>query len=90
MIENLSKYNTNIGDILNVIKATTEQTNLLALNAAIDATRAREHRRGFAVVADEVRVLASRTQDSALEIESVIETTAKKNKTSRRSYGWQL
>jgi methyl-accepting chemotaxis protein len=61
-----------IKDITQTITGISAQTNLLALNAAIEAARAGEMGRGFAVVADEVRVLASRTQSSTVEIESMI------------------
>lgn len=73
VIDDLHQQSNNITTILETITGISEQTNLLALNAAIEAARAGEAGRGFAVVADEVRDLSSKTKNSTLEIQSVLE-----------------
>ncbi|MCC0563767.1 methyl-accepting chemotaxis protein [Brevibacillus borstelensis] len=73
MVQLLGVRSEAIGEIVQVITGIASQTNLLALNAAIEAARVGEQGRGFAVVADEVRKLAEQSEESAREIERLIQ-----------------
>ena len=74
LISTLANQSSEITKLLDVIHSISEQTQLLALNASIEAARAGEHGKGFSVVASEIRNLATGTQNSAKEIDGVMET----------------
>ena len=61
-----------IKEATNLITSIAEETNLLALNASIEAARAGEQGRGFAVVASQIQKLAEQSNESARQIEGII------------------
>ena len=62
-----------IGGKVRLITGIASQTNLLSLNAGIEAARAGEAGKGFGVVAAEIKKLAGDSNNSAEEINGIVE-----------------
>lgn len=78
-IQIISEQTTQTNESVSEIKKATdiitdiaEETNLLSLNASIEAARAGEQGRGFAVVAAQIQKLAEQSNESARQIEDII------------------
>ena len=76
-----------INELADIIMAITRQTNLLALNASIEAARAGEAGRGFAVVAGEIGNLADQSQNTAMDIQQIVEGSNKSVENVRTQFG---
>lgn len=63
-----------IREATSLITSIAEETNLLSLNATIEAARAGEQGRGFAVVASQIQKLAEQSNESARQIENIIDS----------------
>lgn len=73
LVESLEGQSNEISSSLTVVHQISEQTKLLALNASIEAARAGEYGKGFSIVASEIRNLATGTQQSVSQMDTVLE-----------------
>ncbi len=71
-----------IREVTALISDIAEETNLLSLNASIEAARAGEAGRGFAVVASQIQKLADQSDNSAKQIEKIIDVLLTESKKS--------
>jgi methyl-accepting chemotaxis protein len=71
-VDDLAGYSENINSIVSSIGDIAEKTNVLSINAAIEAARSGASGKGFAVVAGEIRALATRSGESANQINEIL------------------
>lgn len=71
-----------IREVTGLISDIAEETNLLSLNASIEAARAGEAGRGFAVVASQIQKLADQSDNSAKQIEKIIDVLIQESEKS--------
>lgn len=75
----LEQKTKKIDGIVDVIAEISEQTDLLSLNAAIESARAGEQGKGFAIVAEEIRKLSQQTQNTLVDVRSIIGEVLEQN-----------
>jgi methyl-accepting chemotaxis protein len=68
----LTKFSA-INDKTEAIRFIGEEAEMLALNAAIEAARAGEAGRGFSVVADSMKELAKKSQETSVDILTIVQ-----------------
>ena len=71
-----------IQEATHLITSIAEETNLLALNASIEAARAGEAGKGFAVVASEIQKLSEQSNESANQINEIIDSLIEDSNTA--------
>jgi methyl-accepting chemotaxis protein len=67
-IRDIAAVVSDLGRMVEAVRALSRQTRMLALNATIEAARAGDAGRGFAVVASEVKDLSHQSERAAIEI----------------------
>jgi methyl-accepting chemotaxis protein len=71
-IQDLSRRNLQIGEIIESVGDVANQTQLLAVNAGIEAAKAGDVGRGFSVVAAEMKALADQTKKASQRIRRIV------------------
>ena len=84
-MDNIDVSTSAVEEAIGSIAQIAFQTNILSLNAAVEAATAGEAGKGFAVVAQEVRNLATRSAESAKEIERLVNQLKEQTKIGKET-----